>query len=258
MKMEKSRFLPEELLLNSMPSLQTVLLDGWVVRLNGGFTYRANCVCPLRWSEGEDLSGKISQCEEFFQRQGMSAIFKVTPLLQNGFAEVLESSGYEKLKTVFVMTADLPDQFQEPSCPVECLREPSEEWLDSSAKLLGVEEGTQNSIYRENMRNLAPEAVFDSVRLDGKIVGCGYGTMERGYVGGYGLHVSPEYRRRGIGTALINAIYGFGAQRGAHRAYLIVHSRNDNAIALYERLGFQKAYEYFFYGRPGENGIVDG
>lgn len=241
-----------------MPALQTVLLDGWIVRLNGGFTYRANCVCPLRWSEGEDLSKKITQCEEIFRRQGMSAIFKVTPLLQNGFAEALENIGYKKIKTVFVMTADLSGGSAEPACPVECLRKPSEEWLDSSAKLLGVEAGTQDSIYRENMRNLAPEAVFASVRLDGKIVGCGYGTLEWGYVGGYGLHVSPEYRRRGIGTALINAIYGFGTQRGANQAYLIVHSRNSNAIALYERLGFQKAYEYFFYGRPGDNGIADG
>lgn len=256
--MKDDRFLPEELLLNSMPALQTVFLDGWAVRLNAGYTYRANCVCPLHWNAGEDVSEKIAQCEELFRRQGMSAVFKVTPSLQAGFAEELERKGYEKRKTVFVMTADLPEKMPEPDAPVVCLGAPDEEWLASSAELLGVPKGQTESLYRENMRNIAPAAVFISGNADGKAIGCGYGTVERGYVGVYGLHVSPEYRRRGVGTALLGAACGFGRQSGAEKAYLIVHSQNRNAIALYERLGFRKSYEYFFYAQPGENGVTDG
>jgi hypothetical protein len=34
----------EELIFNSVPARQTVLLDGWAIRLNGGYRYRCNCV----------------------------------------------------------------------------------------------------------------------------------------------------------------------------------------------------------------------
>ena len=37
----------EELSMNAWPSLQTLLLDGWVLRFAAGYTRRANAVCPL-------------------------------------------------------------------------------------------------------------------------------------------------------------------------------------------------------------------
>ena len=253
-----SRFLPEELLLNSMPALQTAAVGGWLVRLNGGYTYRANCVCPLRWESGEGASEKIAACEELFRRRGTTAVFKVTPFLQPGLAGMLEKRGYEKLKTVFVMTSPLPGKIPEPAAAAERRAESDEEWLAASAQLLGVPKGRLRDVFRANMHSIVPAAAFVSVRLGGRVVGCGYGTAERGRVGIYGLHVAQEYRCRGIGTALLAEACRFGEQNGARAAYLIVHSGNSGAIALYGHLGFRKEYEYSFYGIPGSGGITDG
>jgi ribosomal protein S18 acetylase RimI-like enzyme len=257
MAMADDRFVPEELLLNSIPARQTVLLHGWAVRLNADYTYRANCVCPLCWDAAEDVPQKITQCEELFRRQGMSAVFKVTPLLQDGFAEILTRMGYETIKTVNVMTGRVPESIPpSPPCFV-CRGRPDEAWLAASAGLSGISDGKLLSVRREGMRNIPVRGFFVRSEMDGKTVGCAYGTEERGFVGIYDLHVAPEYRRRGIGTAVCNAILAFGRRNGAHTAYLIVHSRNRNAIALYERMGFRKSYEYSFFGKPGGTGITD-
>ena len=48
----------EELALNAWPALQTLLLDGWVVRFANGYTRRANSVNPLYASE-QDIDAKL-------------------------------------------------------------------------------------------------------------------------------------------------------------------------------------------------------
>jgi hypothetical protein len=40
-------FTIEELSMNAWPSIQTVLLDGWILRMSNGYTKRANSVNPL-------------------------------------------------------------------------------------------------------------------------------------------------------------------------------------------------------------------
>ena len=56
----------EELAFNAWPSLQTLLLDGWVVRFANGYTRRANSVNPLYPSE-QAADAKIQACEQFYR-----------------------------------------------------------------------------------------------------------------------------------------------------------------------------------------------
>ena len=52
------------------------------------------------------------------------------------------------------------------------------------------------------------------------------------------LGVLPEHRRRGIGSALLDAICGEARSRGAERVVLEVASDNEAASALYVGRGF--------------------
>jgi GNAT superfamily N-acetyltransferase len=54
-----------------------------------------------------------------------------------------------------------------------------------------------------------------------------------------GMWVSPEVRRRGIARALVIAVTEWARERGADVLNLHVTETNAEAIALYERLGFQ-------------------
>lgn len=243
----------EEALLNSMPAEKTVLLGGWVLRMNRNYTYRANCVCPLRYQSGAALPEKVEACEELFLKNRLPPVFKVTPVLQEGLAGFLLSRGYQKIKTVRAMLrGQAPDPPPAPpgGVEIESAEAPGPEWLRASVSLSGVTDPALAAVHRGNLKNIAVASVFVSAAAGGRIVGCGYGTAERGFAGIYDLHVDPEFRRRGIATAICRKIFGFGARRGAGFSYLIVHSKNRNAISLYSHLGFVPLYDYDFYVRP--------
>ena len=237
----------EEALLNSIPSLQTVFLDGWVLRLNQKYTYRANCVCPLIYTEGNHAVEKVRMCEELFGRNKLPSVFKVTPVLQDGLSEQLLSLDYRNIKTVNVMRYILKGSATDIRPEIECSEIPDDNWLTASAKLMGVTSAHLVSVHCQGLKNIAVKSIFVKAVCDGKIIGCGYGTVERGYVGIYNLHVDNEYRHRGIGTSICHAIINYGREHDAKFAYLIVHSKNQNSILLYSHMGFSKLYEYSFY-----------
>ncbi|WP_341720925.1 GNAT family N-acetyltransferase [Micromonospora sp. FIMYZ51] len=54
----------------------------------------------------------------------------------------------------------------------------------------------------------------------------------------YGLHVTPEVQRQGIGRALVQAAEDLGRRRGAHRMTLDVDVDDAGAIAFYQALGY--------------------
>ncbi len=56
----------------------------------------------------------------------------------------------------------------------------------------------------------------------------------------FALDVGESYRNRGIGTALVKAVEAMAADRGFNKVNLEVAIDNENAIWLYERLGFRR------------------
>jgi RimJ/RimL family protein N-acetyltransferase len=52
--------------------------------------------------------------------------------------------------------------------------------------------------------------------------------------------VASEYRRQGVGTALLEALTGWCRSNGASRLELQVCETNGAAIRLYERMGFEE------------------
>ncbi len=64
------------------------------------------------------------------------------------------------------------------------------------------------------------------------------------------LGVRPEYRRRGIGTALLGQVFAEFKRRGCKRVELGVDSANETrATALYERVGMRPAQRFDFYAK---------
>lgn len=69
--------------------------------------------------------------------------------------------------------------------------------------------------------------------------------------------VRAEYRRRGIGAALLNRVLDEARRRKAKAAFLEVRSANHAAQALYEKSGFRAiARRADYYSEPREDAVV--
>ncbi|MGN0145476.1 MAG: GNAT family N-acetyltransferase [Clostridium sp.] len=245
----------ERTILNSIPSKNTILLDNWLIRLNEGYTYRANCVCPFQYDNTLNLDNKIKYCEKIFTKNCLPTVFKVSPDLQEGLGTVLETKGYKKIKTVNAMICTLNADYSNiPKC-ITLKNSADSDWLNASAILTGIDKSLFD-IHCRSIQNLAIESVFVQAVKDNKIIGCGYGTIEGDYVGIYDLHVDINYRKQGIGNGICDAILSYGREHGAYNGYLIVNSLNENAIKIYKNKGFAKAYEYYFYKKDCESYFI--
>lgn len=71
------------------------------------------------------------------------------------------------------------------------------------------------------------------------------------------IAVKGEYRRCGIGEAIVKDLLHEGKVRQAEKVFLEVRESNDAAIALYERCGFEKqGIRKNFYEKPIENAVI--
>ncbi|HEX7885142.1 MAG TPA: ribosomal protein S18-alanine N-acetyltransferase [Phenylobacterium sp.] len=69
--------------------------------------------------------------------------------------------------------------------------------------------------------------------------------------------VAPWARRQGVGEALMTAAIGAARQAGAQAMFLEVDVGNTTAVALYQRLGFERAGLRKAYYDRGADGRAD-
>jgi RimJ/RimL family protein N-acetyltransferase len=73
---------------------------------------------------------------------------------------------------------------------------------------------------------------------DSTIIGSINVTAHRWGFGAIGMLVVPEWRSRGVGSALLTAAVGWARMRGLHKLSLEVFPGNVAAIGLYRKFGF--------------------
>lgn len=97
-----------------------------------------------------------------------------------------------------------------------------------------------------------PNVTFLVARDADAVIGCIIADIDKGNVRIMNIAVAPDWRKRGVGTALMGAI---GDRLPRRPVVLMVEEHNRAAQALYERLGFTRTgFRAGYYGQ-GHHGI---
>jgi ribosomal protein S18 acetylase RimI-like enzyme len=234
----------EELSLSAWPALQTIVYDGWILRFAEGYTKRSNSANPL-YASTRPVLEKVEACEGLYAGQGLPCVFKLLGLGAHGELDaLLDRRGYERLDETSVRLLDLGSRFGGESGGIEAREGFGEEWLEGFCRASRIE--GKKGIVARLLGNVMAGTVVVSKRVGGELVGFGYGAIDRGFVGIFDIVVREDQRRRGFGEEIVRAILGGAEARGARRAYLQVIVGNERAERLYDKLGFEEAYRYWY------------
>ena len=235
----------EELSLNAWASLQTLLYDGWVIRFANGYTKRANSVNPL-YSSTIDTGEKLLFCESLYRKQNLPTVFKLTAAVHpHDLDDRLEKRGYQKDSPTSVQTVGLEvSDLQVPST-AELQESLSDDWLWNFCAMSAISDAHRNTL-REILINIIPRHCFVALTSNGRVVACGLGVLQSGYIGLFDIVTDPDFRRRGFGQQVISSILAWGKENQAKTAYLQVMLNNPPALQLYAKLGFREQYQYWY------------
>ena len=92
---------------------------------------------------------------------------------------------------------------------------------------------------------------------DGNLAGYVGSQSVMGWSDMMNLAVAPEYRRQGVGEELVNALIKRLQENQISCLTLEVRVSNQNAIALYSKLGFQQVGRHpNYYRNPKEDALI--
>lgn len=237
----------EELAINAFPSIQTEVYDGWLLRFSNGYTYRGNSVNPLYLST-KAYEDKIDYCEQKYFRKNLPCVFKMTENVPSALDQQLAMRGYEIEKKAYIMERSFQNRAPEEERPDDILidHELTEEWLDAFIALDDMENSLHRHTAKTMLRAIQNPVYCAAIVEEGEIIGCGLGVLEDGKIGLYDIRIKRQYRRRGYAAKICEALLREGIRCGADAAYLQVSAENQAAYKLYRKLGFEKAYTYWY------------
>jgi ribosomal protein S18 acetylase RimI-like enzyme len=223
------------------PSQHCADVQGWHLRLDRGYTKRANSANATSHSRAL-TEGDIDAIEALFHDSGLAPIFRLTsfaPIEETD--RVLSSRGYKSCDASLVMTRSIEgfegaDQTFAPDAAT---------WLDTFQKASG-KRGAEQAVHLEILQRITAPCAWAVHSESEPDVSCGLGVLVDDKVGLFDIATRADHQRQGHARQLCQGLLAWGARRGARTAFLQVVATNTAAIRLYRQLGFETAYQYWY------------
>lgn len=258
----------EELSMNAWPSYKIELYDKWLIRFSHQYTYRTNCVEQIGESS-IPIEEKVAYCEDIYHEYKTPCNFKISPVIAPEFDTFLAKRGYVIRHETEVMTMSL-DEYTPIDIPyteinitdnlsglpslvrydnkvsVSINDRITDRWINELFNL----NQTTNPLHRKivpSMFKAIPKKTIVTAITDGyRMVASGLGILDRDELGIYAIYIDPEYRRKHYAKCICNTLITQAMKLGARYAYLQVVKGNEPAINLYNSLGLNYHYSYWF------------
>jgi N-acetylglutamate synthase len=234
---------------NALPASITEVLDGWRLRYSYGVTRRANSV--LAETHTGDLEKKLESVKNFYNRFNAKPRFQLCPASQpSDLNEVLLARGYSSIPGAKVQALELArSKFDADISKVQLLEKPNDDWF-SVYRAVEKADAHKEKIRTQMLQCIKPETAFALLRFDEQPAAVGLGVFEEGYTGIFNMATLQKFRGRGGASTVLAALANWGKQQNGHTLYLQVAEENTNAQRVYEKLGFETLYSYWYLEAP--------
>ena len=241
-------------------------IDGWWLKVADLPFRRCNAVLPPVGAGLDAAAAEraLDTVERWYAERGRRVVVQVSSVDPGAEAldALLAERGYEIEAPVHLHTCSIersheagPARAVAPGVRVEVREGIDEEWARHYGAAHGVDGAARErtEAYGRMLQVLAGDALGVAASVDGEPAGVGFGVLDQGWLGIFGMGTAPTFRGRGVATAVVRALLERAAERGATGAYLQVETDNPVAISLYEGLGFRRdhGYHYRVSATPG-------
>jgi GNAT superfamily N-acetyltransferase len=231
--------------LKAWPAFYEEFYDGWILRFSHGYTKRANSINSFKPST-LPLEEKVLTCEKFYRSQKLPTIFRITPFVSpSNLDKFLEERGYEIIDPTWVLALNLTDLEIQPPLHGEFTSTSLNHWLGMFCGIRGDSLDTHQA-HKGILDAIPTPKLFAILQHKNQPLACGVGSLVDSYFGLFDLITDHKHRRKGYGTSLVLGMLSWAWKQGAGFAYLQVVKGNKAAMRLYSKLGFEKAFSYWY------------
>ncbi|MHA2239719.1 MAG: GNAT family N-acetyltransferase [Candidatus Hodarchaeales archaeon] len=241
----------QEKSMNIWPSEKYYFLDGWIVRIDKGATYRANSVLPLNYW-GENPEEDVERVEEIYSKYNLSSKFQLHDRFSpDSLKSVLTKRKYEIIMPTAVMgsvLAELNEIGIKRTLTVESVNNRREFWSKALSRFSPNRTTEKMKIIDGIMDRIQiPYKNFFYTRDNDKIIGVLLAVVDSQYLCLLNLAVDPYFRRRDVASSLVTKSITWGMKVGAKKIFLQVERNNKAALKFYDKMGLEEWFGYRYY-----------
>ena len=219
---------------------------GWEIRYGDGLHRRRNSATAWRDAVGS-VEMLVAQTTAVFRTRTWVPRFKLTEESMVGLDGYLASLGW----VLEAPTRVLERPVERSPIPADVLIHPghSEPWVDAFTRIAGYDDLARSKLHGLLSRILHATG-FASITIGDTIAAVGMTVVEGADAGLFEIATDPAFRGRGLGGRIVTALESWAAANEAHTTYLQVEEANGAARRLYDTLGYEQVYRYW-YRTPG-------
>lgn len=216
-------------------------LGEWVLRASGGFSSRGNSVLALG-DPGTPLDEAVDRVAGWYTRRSLTPRAHVHP--DSDQARAFADAGWSVYDPTLLMLGSVARVLRR--LGRNQVVEPRHDSAVDAGWLASDERAARHGADARAVLE-AGEVTFATVRDEqGEVQARGRGAFHGDWVGVSSLWTREDARGTGLGSAVLESLLEWGAERGATTAYLQVVEANEDARRIYEARGFEVHHGYAY------------